>query len=103
MTEDKISATIMVAMSYQLARKWLPLSSACWIESQRSTFHPQSITRVYNDSIIQYKMPTSQATISNPFDIESSANGSISVFLFNVVDFGGLLEYLPLQVSNVDI
>ncbi len=31
--EDKINATIMVVMSYQLAIKWLPLILTCCIES----------------------------------------------------------------------
>ncbi len=46
--------------------------------------HPQSIKVSYNDNTTQYDVPTSQATISNPFDMEWYANGSILVFRFNV-------------------
>ncbi len=46
--------------------------------------HPQSINVSYNDNTTQYNMPTSQATISNPFDMEWYASGSTLVFRFNV-------------------
>ncbi len=49
--------------------------------------HPQSINASYNDNTTQYNMPTSQATILNPFDMEWYANGSILVFRFNVAYF----------------
>ena len=68
MTEDKIRATILGVMDYKLTLKRLPLISACCIESQRSSFIHNPIDQ-RNDSI-QYSMPTSQATISNPFDME---------------------------------
>ena len=45
---------------------------------------PQSINVAVNDNTTQYNMPTSQATISNPFDMERQANGLILVFRLNV-------------------
>ncbi len=69
-TEDKINATNGVNELPIDNKMVIPYLWYRHVESQRSIFHPQSITGGYNDPIIWCNMPTSQATISKSFDIE---------------------------------
>ncbi len=68
-TEDKINATIMVVMSL-IVNKMVTFDIGMLYRITKILSHPQSINASYNDNSAQYNMPTSQATISNPFDLE---------------------------------
>ena len=51
MTEDKINVIVMGVVNYKLTIKWLPLISACCIESQKSSDLSSTINH-HSDSIL---------------------------------------------------